>query len=299
MVRKTRHAEAVCENEKAMDQQQARTFSYYTDEDGMLVVRGRLTPEEGALLVKALETSREELRTPQNGSAELLYPAIAPPDDPSGGQRLADAVGLVAQKALSASAATTPSADRYQVVVHVDQEVLEDAQADGRCALEAGPGVARETARRIACDATICEVQHGPDGEVSVGRKRRVVNAGLRRALKARDGDRCAFPGCDCRGRDAHHVQHWADGGTTTQENLVILCRSCHRLVHEAPPWPAVMREPAVVLRERWVSPDVAIPSTTGVSSWEGEPVDFDWAVEDLLLMRRLVAGGKGATGSR
>ncbi|HEX4519924.1 MAG TPA: HNH endonuclease signature motif containing protein [Gaiellaceae bacterium] len=55
----------------------------------------------------------------------------------------------------------------------------------------------------------------------------------LRRALKARDGC-CRFPGCrNTRSLHSHHVQHWAHGGPTELENLILLCRRHHRLVHE------------------------------------------------------------------
>ena len=56
----------------------------------------------------------------------------------------------------------------------------------------------------------------------------------VRRALEARDGG-CRFPGCShARYVDAHHIKHWADGGETTLDNLILLCRRHHRLLHEA-----------------------------------------------------------------
>ncbi|WP_139812798.1 HNH endonuclease signature motif containing protein, partial [Prescottella equi] len=56
-----------------------------------------------------------------------------------------------------------------------------------------------------------------------------------RRALIARDHG-CAFPGCGavpahCEG---HHVTHWADGGPTDLDNLVLLCRYHHQLLHHS-----------------------------------------------------------------
>jgi len=89
------------------------------------------------------------------------------------------------------------------------------------------------TSRRIACDASLVVMTHGPDGSVlDVGRKTRTVPPAIRRALDHRDGG-CRFPGCGLRFCDAHHVKHWADGGETRLDNLVLLCRRHHRAVHE------------------------------------------------------------------
>jgi 5-methylcytosine-specific restriction endonuclease McrA len=90
------------------------------------------------------------------------------------------------------------------------------------------------TARRLACDASVIELREREDGSVlSLGRKRRTVSPALRRALDARDRG-CRFPGCvRTRFVDAHHVRHGSRGGETNLENLVLLCRRHHRLVHE------------------------------------------------------------------
>jgi hypothetical protein len=69
---------------------------------------------------------------------------------------------------------------------------------------------------------------------VSVGRSRRTVPPALRRLLEARDDKTCCFPGCERRRHlQAHHRRHWAHGGETSLENLVLLCFHHHRLVHE------------------------------------------------------------------
>jgi 5-methylcytosine-specific restriction endonuclease McrA len=69
---------------------------------------------------------------------------------------------------------------------------------------------------------------------LTVGRSTRTVPAAIRRALVVRDRG-CRFPGCDRppAWADAHHLVHWADGGETDLENLVLLCRPHHRIVHE------------------------------------------------------------------
>ncbi|MGH9112249.1 MAG: HNH endonuclease signature motif containing protein, partial [Acidimicrobiales bacterium] len=74
---------------------------------------------------------------------------------------------------------------------------------------------------------------HHHDQPLDLGRSQRLVNRAQRRALRFRDGPGCAFPGCSARHVDAHHIEHWADGGATDIANLVQLCRHHHRLLHE------------------------------------------------------------------
>jgi hypothetical protein len=92
-----------------------------------------------------------------------------------------------------------------------------------------------ETARRLACDASLTRVVIDPDSQpLDVGRRTRLIPPAIRTALVVRDRG-CTYPGCD-RGpqwTDAHHVRHWSDGGTTSLDNLVLLCRQHHRTVHE------------------------------------------------------------------
>jgi Domain of unknown function (DUF222)/HNH endonuclease len=102
------------------------------------------------------------------------------------------------------------------------------------CHLDDGPHVSAETARRLSCDASKIEVTVDQNGEpLNIGRKSRLIPPGIRRALRLRD-DGCRFPGCTHKYFiDAHHMKHWADGGETSLDNLVELCRYHHRLLHE------------------------------------------------------------------
>jgi len=126
------------------------------------------------------------------------------------------------------------AADQTQVVLHVDAEALAKGPGLGEHAFERGGNVSKETARRLSCDASVVTLLHDEKGRVlSVGRKTRTVPPAIRRALEAREPC-CAFPGCDERRfLQAHHLEHWADGGETKLENLAMLCHWHHELVHE------------------------------------------------------------------
>jgi hypothetical protein len=162
----------------------------------MVIVRGRLTPELGAVLKRALDAAREVLY----GSAEA----------PTAQQQQADALGLLAEAALH-------------------QEL--DPGAPGQSLLEDGVRVSAETSQRLACDASRVVMRHDPEGQViEVGARTRTIPPAIRRALHHRDRG-CRFPGCTVRFGQGH--QHWAHGGPTTLSNLTMLCRRHHRAVHE------------------------------------------------------------------
>lgn len=169
------------------------------------------------------------------------------------GARRADALRLLAETFFAAShQRVDTSAERYQVVVHIDQTLLASAIASselGRdspnpicpsdvlrraCELDEGHALAIETARRLACDAALVGLIEDKSGEpLALGRKTRAVSASLRRALRARDGG-CRFPGCGrTRFVHFHHIVHWANGGETKLSNLLTLCSFHHHLVHE------------------------------------------------------------------
>jgi Domain of unknown function (DUF222)/HNH endonuclease len=100
--------------------------------------------------------------------------------------------------------------------------------------LDTGDRVSPAAVRRIACDAQVLPVVLNGAGQVlDAGRARRLATGPLRRALVVRDRG-CVFPTCDRppRWRDGHHVVPWTAGGPTRLDNLVLLCRQHHRLLH-------------------------------------------------------------------
>jgi Domain of unknown function (DUF222)/HNH endonuclease len=202
------------------------------DDEGGVVFKGRLPAEQGSLVVRALEAARDELGPPPAEITEGAHWSDAE-QTTSPGARRADAFIAVATTALADKAS---SADVYQVVVHVDAESLTATSVgdDAGCTLEDGAPLPAEVARRLACDASIVRVIEKDGKPLSIGRKTRTISPALRKALRIRDKG-CAFPGCCQRHHtDAHHVEHWADGGATDLDNLVQLCRYHHTLIHKA-----------------------------------------------------------------
>lgn len=92
-----------------------------------------------------------------------------------------------------------------------------------------------ETVKRLCRDGHTVVMTETKDGEpLSIGRRSRVVPKGIERAVRARDKNRCRFPGCrNQRFVDIHHVEHWANGGETAVDTLMLLCSKHHTLVHE------------------------------------------------------------------
>jgi hypothetical protein len=219
-----------------------RYLSYYFDDDGSFLLKGRLSAEDGAVVAKALDATLEAMwKEDRVGGADAESsaeggdghdaPDAADVSVTHGPERRADALVMMADTVLAHGATTRPSVDRHQVVVHVDEGAL--IGEDGCSELDAGVGIDPETASRIACDASIVTLMERDGVPVNVGRKRRTVPPSLRRALEARDRG-CRFPGCThTRFTDAHHLVHWAKGGETALDNLALLCRAHHRLVHE------------------------------------------------------------------
>jgi Domain of unknown function (DUF222)/HNH endonuclease len=189
---------------------------------GMVRVDGDLDPETGETMLAALRACvdadrgrhhRQDRRTPT--------------------QRRVDALGEVCRRWLDSTDRPSVAGERPHVAVVIDLHALEGG-AEGRSELEHVGPIHPEVARRLACDASVSRVlTRGGSQPLDVGRRTAVVPAPMRRAVVVRDRH-CRFPGCDrpppwC---DAHHIEHWADGGRTAVSNLLLLCRRHHRMVH-------------------------------------------------------------------
>jgi hypothetical protein len=295
-VRYFRRALEAAELSREARQQASRIVEYWYDNDGSLVLKARLPALTGALLVKALDEAMAAVpATTVNKLGEEL---------PIGAQiRRADALAVVAESYLQQESASGTTADRYQVVVHVDAETLKNRTA-GRCHIDHGPSLPAETVRRLTCDASLVRIIETEQGEpLDVGRKTRTIPPAIRRALNSRDPG-CCFPGCtNQRSLDAHHIDHWADGGETKLANLLTLCRTHHRLVHEGGiavearsgggwcfrrpdgrEFEFPYRDPPQIhawtsLQESHAAKSIHIDSNTAATRWAGERMDYELGV--------------------
>jgi len=276
----------------------------YQDEDGMVVIRGRLTAEAGAVLMQALAAARETLYQRARGADPANdVPVVTP----STAQLQADALALLAETALHHDLDPGAPGERYQVVVHVDASALADPAAPGQSVLEGGAHVSAETSRRLACDASRVVMRHDADGRITeVGARTRTIPPAIRRALHHRDRG-CRFPGCGVAFGQGHHIRHWAQGGPTTLSNLAMLCRRHHRAVHEegyqverqpdgelrfrrpdgrllpdVPPPRTVPDDPVRALRGRNEGAGLQLGADTLRPGWLGEPLDVGYAISVL-----------------
>jgi hypothetical protein len=260
------------ERPSSRDEGDRRVVTRPTD-DGMVAIQIRLNPEEAARLMRAIEHFADR------GS-------------------LADGAVALADSGLAGGArADGPIRPPVEVVVHVAAATL-----DGHTDL--GDGLSSETCRRLLCDAGVVPMVEDAAGKtIDVGRKTRTIPAALRRALDARD-QTCRFPGCSHRRfLDAHHVEHWIDGGATNLVNTHLCCRSHHRLLHEGgfrvemrdgepvffdpggceivsvPARPPVREDAAEWLAAANRVRGIDISSGTSGPGWDGWPVDYDACV--------------------
>ncbi|MFT3800064.1 MAG: DUF222 domain-containing protein [Burkholderiaceae bacterium] len=335
VVRHYRRAQESVELDREARQVASRGLHYHYDQDGSLVLQARLPAETGALLVKALERASDARRDRDVRAEGQDVPAegqnVSAETAPTLAQRRADALARFAETWLAHGDQALSGGERQQIIVHVDVDSLRSAKtpcnagtsdadtsdaetsdadtsdepAPGRCELEDGPALAVQTARRLACDASIVRIVEDALGRpLDVGRKTRSIPPAIRRALQARDSG-CRFPGCThTRFLDGHHIRHWADGGETRLSNLVLLCRFHHRQVHEGridvrvlndgalrfndahgrplePAAPMAGDDRQIVLRHRRAG--LAIDAGTAVTRWAGERIDYGMAVGGLL----------------
>lgn len=225
-----------------------------------LRLKGSLGAEDGATFKAALDRIGDSLPiTAEDGTIRLRE------------RRNAEALVELARTNIAAD----QDPDRATVVVNVDLGTLREGRGVGE--ESSGGLLTSDVLKRIVCDSRLQPILRGNDGSVvGIGRVLRTAPPWIRRVLDKRDRG-CRFPGCtNTRFIDAHHIKAWTDGGSTDLENLVLLCRAHHRLVHRK----------SLMLRG---SPngEIGFVDTEGRSIWAGprglEPQVEEWLWDDLL----------------
>ena len=204
--------------------------------------------------------------------------------------------------------------------LHASQSVSAETPTQHRlCTLESDActfPLAASTARRLACDASLVTVLEDGTGNVlNVGRRTRAVPPAIRRALTLRDAC-CRFPGCcETRFVDAHHIHHWCYGGETSLDNLTLLCRYHHTLLHQegfaivkrteglefvrpdGRKLPNVLttqfantepQDGSLVIEAEDDALGLGIDARTAVTRWLGESLDYGFAVGTLMDIAKL-----------
>jgi hypothetical protein len=307
IVRGWRRMDRKADAEESTRRHRHRALHVYPDGDGMVMIRGRLEREVGAVVMQALTAAREALYRRRKGDVPAGTSFVdGSSEAPTMEQQQADALALVAETALHRGMDPGAPGERYQVVLHVDAQVLADADAPGQSVLEGGARVPAGTSQRLACDASRVVMRHDSEGRITeVGARTRTIPPALRRALQHRDKG-CRFPGCGLPFGQGHHIRHWAHGGPTKLSNLAMLCRRHHRAVHEerfqverqadgtlcfrrpdgllpdVPPTPAVAADVSDTVRGQNDAHGVQIDGRTSMPSWQGERLDVGYAISVL-----------------
>jgi hypothetical protein len=305
IVRGWRRVDRQSEAREAARQRVTRALHVYPDADGSVIVRGRLTPEVGALLVQALAAARETLYQQARGREPEA-------DPPTMVQQQADALALLAETALHHGLDPGAPGERYQVVVHVDAEVLADPDQPGQSVLEDGARVPAGTSQRLACDASRVVMRHGQDGRVvEVDARTRTIPPALRRALHHRDRG-CRSPDAESgSARDTTSVTGRMEapplcrisrcfaGGTTARstrratrfarqpDGELNFRRPNGQPLPEVPSPAATPADPVEALRTRHIAHGLHLHARTACPGWLGERLDVGYAIDVLQPLAR------------
>ena len=295
------------------DRYEKRRLSVFTAQDGTVIIRARLMPEDAAFVLKAIDAAAEALATTTSEEDDGGTDPTTDPDTRWVRQdkRRADALVAMAETTLETGPSARSGGDKYQVVLYANAESLKAAELVNP-QLDDGREIPVETALRLSCDASVVEVTES-NGQIDTTRKKRYPSTAQRRAVWARDRH-CRFPGCQQKVfMDVHHVDHYVNEGPTEPDNLALLCRYHHHLVHEGefkmsiisgsvfefftPDGRLIERSPiesiSSTVQELNRSIGLEIDSGTGIPLWDGHPMEMDSAVNALLTADDLLAPDK------
>jgi len=157
IVRGWRRMDRKAEAQETTRRHRNRALHVYPDGDGMVMIHGRLEPEIGALVMQALTAAREALYRRRQATDVPAGTSVVDgsPEAPTMEQQQADALALVAETMLHHGIDPGAPGERYQVVVHVDADVLADADVPGQSVLDGGARVPAGRSQRLAWSAPL------------------------------------------------------------------------------------------------------------------------------------------------
>ncbi|HLS77140.1 MAG TPA: DUF222 domain-containing protein [Nocardia sp.] len=286
-----------------------RSVTWRWADDGTFELRARLTPEQGAPLIAAIE-SQVPKRTPTAPDPEPVPADLVERAREQEPGLIAD--GVAARRADALLALVTGHTDNGKVVQRGNVEIVVHVDASTRTAcLDNGPQLTPVTAARLACDAKVQLLLDDRTGNrMYLGRSRRLASDAQVRALTARDGQRCQFPGCPhTRYLNAHHIIPWEHGGPTDIDNLIMICSHHHKVIHDhgyqidrvddrwafrrpdgspIPETPTPPTGKAESLVEMHTRARLHIDHTTISPNWDDDPLDVDYVLSLPLQPKRI-----------
>ncbi|HEV2906923.1 MAG TPA: DUF222 domain-containing protein, partial [Actinomycetota bacterium] len=216
--RRVRHAAVPDELARYEAIHRSRYLRSWSDHDGAFRLDAKLTPDAGATVMAALEPHRRNVFEEARHAGRREQPEAY----------LADALVALAHAADSKEA----SGPKAMVQVRVDHAALIRGHRNGDevCEIDGIGPIPVATARALSSDAILSAVLTKGADVKAVAHLGRTIPARLRTALQARDTE-CAVPGCHNRHRlEIDHIEPFAEGGPTSLDNLVRLCRPHHHM---------------------------------------------------------------------
>jgi hypothetical protein len=212
------HAEATTDGPEPP----SRPSEFYLSEtlEGRRVPSGHLCVEDAAVVEAAIAAASRPF-----DPTELALASAA--------QRRAAALVEVCRWFLDNSTSTSP---RSRTRPHVSVVVgVKELASGGPGQFVNGTPVPARSIEWLSCDSELHRiVMSGRSSVLDYGSSVRTISPALWAALVVRDRH-CRHPGCErppswC---DAHHVVHFAKGGPTRLDNLVLACTRHHHLWHD------------------------------------------------------------------
>ena len=208
--RRSRQTRGISESDARSIHDRGSLYRQWNLDQSELRFGGRLPAEAGRIFDEAIDSRiTDAAPDPETGLFDP-YP-----------QRAADALTELA------------AGDGGEASLTIFADITAMTDEGGSSELDNTALVPNDLARRLGCDGIVRTVIQDGAQPIGIGRRSRKVPEWLKELVYYRDGGQCQFPGCEnTRWLQIHHVWHWADGGPTDLDNLILLCGAHHRFLH-------------------------------------------------------------------